>query len=204
MWTKIDNNFWQTDFAYVRRVENRYVAWRHCRPVLYWFDDLVAAQNAAENQIPTYRIISGGQSGADLAGLKVGKKLKLETGGYMPKGFLTEFGNKPEYANEYNMQEHNSPKYPPRTYLNCKSAHATARFFLDQNSTGEKLTMKAILQYNKPYFDVDIKNPPEILEFQDWLRSNNVRILNISGNRESSAAGIEEFVIDYLGKALNG
>lgn len=203
MWQQIDNNFWQTEFAYIRKVDHKYVAWRHCRPVLYWFNDLESAKNAAEKQIPVYRVISGGQSGADLGGLKAAKQLNLETGGYMPKGFLTEDGMKPEYAKEYNIQEHNSPKYPPRTFLNCKSAHGTVRFFEKNDSAGEKCTMKAILQYKKPYFDIDIKNPPRITEFQNWLRSDNIRILNVTGNREKTAPGIEKFVIKYLGESLD-
>jgi hypothetical protein len=35
------------------------------------------------------KVISGGQSGADLGGLRAAKVLGIQTGGSMPKGFLT-------------------------------------------------------------------------------------------------------------------
>jgi len=37
-----------------------------------------------------HKIISGGQTGADRAGLVVGKSLGLEIGGTAPKGWKTE------------------------------------------------------------------------------------------------------------------
>ena len=39
------------------------------------------------------KIISGGQSGADLAGLKAAIKLGIETGGFIPKNYRTENGS---------------------------------------------------------------------------------------------------------------
>lgn len=42
------------------------------------------------------KIISGFQSGSDIGGIKAGKTFGLETGGWMPKGFLTENGLKIE------------------------------------------------------------------------------------------------------------
>jgi hypothetical protein len=42
------------------------------------------------------KIISGGQTGSDQGGLEAGQKLGLETGGWIPKGWLTEIGANPE------------------------------------------------------------------------------------------------------------
>ena len=44
------------------------------------------------------RVISGGQTGADQAGLAVAKRLGIPTGGCMPKGWLTEAGPRPDFA----------------------------------------------------------------------------------------------------------
>lgn len=44
------------------------------------------------------KIISGGQTGADIAGLRWARKNGVPTGGYIPKGFRTESGYKTEYA----------------------------------------------------------------------------------------------------------
>ena len=42
------------------------------------------------------RIISGGRTGADQAGLAVAKRLNIAIGGCMPKGWLTEAGPRPD------------------------------------------------------------------------------------------------------------
>jgi len=62
-------------------------------------------------QLPAYerflvlvdRVISGGQTGADIAGLKAAKAFGIPTGGYMTSGFRTLDGYKPEYHREYNV-----------------------------------------------------------------------------------------------------
>lgn len=150
------------------------------------------------------KINSGGQSGADIAALITGKKLGIETGGWMPKGFKTLNGLKPQYKTLYNVQEHQSAAYPPRTYLNVKESDGTLRFAADFNSPGEICTWKAIQQYNKPYWDVNIcelNNHPH-LEVVDWIISNNINILNVAGNSEKTYMGITAIVCDYLEEVI--
>ena len=73
------------------------------------------------------KIISGGQIGADIAALRAAKRLGLETGGWMPKGFRTKDGDHPEYAQEYGMMETQTYDYPRRTKLNVIEADCTLR-----------------------------------------------------------------------------
>ena len=42
------------------------------------------------------KIISGGQTGADREALETARDLGIETGGFVPKGWLTEDG--PDYS----------------------------------------------------------------------------------------------------------
>ena len=49
------------------------------------------------------KIISGGQTGADQAGLAVAKRLGIPAGGFLPKGFLTEAGPRHDLAAEYGL-----------------------------------------------------------------------------------------------------
>lgn len=65
-------------------------------------------------------IISGGQTGADIAGLKVAKQLNFKTGGFAAKNFMTENGPNPKLA-EYNLIDEGL-SYRERTELNCKIA----------------------------------------------------------------------------------
>jgi hypothetical protein len=44
------------------------------------------------------RVVSGGQTGADQAGWRAARASGIATGGWMPAGFLTEAGPRPEFA----------------------------------------------------------------------------------------------------------
>jgi hypothetical protein len=148
------------------------------------------------------KIISGGQDGADLAALKFAVKAGIETGGWMPKGFLTASGPKPEYEKLYNIKEHTSPKYQPRTYCNAKCSDGTIRFACDFKSPGELCTLRAINQYKKPHIDVDVLNPIDFSVVKQWIVDYNIKVLNVAGNRAKTCPGIEQFVINYLEKVF--
>ncbi len=120
----------------------------------------------------------------------------------MPRGFLTLDGPRPEMAREYGMQEHTSPHYPPRTRRNVQAADATLRFARYWHSPGERLTLKMLRQYGKPFVDVDIDQPPEFSMVVAWLIGQRVQILNIAGNTERTAPGIEPLVYEYLHNVL--
>jgi hypothetical protein len=52
--------------------------------------------------------VSGFNTGADFAAIKAAKDNGMETSGYMPKGYRTEKGTKPEYAELYGAVEHSN------------------------------------------------------------------------------------------------
>lgn len=159
-------------------------------------------------KLPLRKIISGGQTGADIAGLKAAKELGLETGGWMPKGFRTLEGARPEYRELYGLRDTESSYYPPRTALNVKESDGTVRFATDWESPGEKLTLKLINQYKKPAhgisLTVGIELEEEVKVFRAWLVRSNIQTLNVAGNSEQTSPGIEEFVFNFLVSALRG
>lgn len=152
------------------------------------------------------KIISGGQNGADVAGVIAAKEKGLQTGGTMPLGYRTLDGSCAEYASFYGMTEHSSPYYPGRTFQNAKDADATIRIAHKLDSSGEKLTLKAITQYKKPHFDVWVRDTSvhTTLETQTpavlakWLIENKIRVLNVAGNSEQTAPGIQHFAYRYV------
>ena len=148
------------------------------------------------------QVISGGQTGADRGALIAARACGLATGGWMPKGFLTLEGPRPDLAKEFGLQEHTSPKYPPRTRRNVQLSDATIRFARYWQTPGEQATLKFLLQYQKPYLDVSVDSPPSPADVADWLRANRARILNVAGNAERSSPGIEEFVARFLNEVL--
>jgi hypothetical protein len=145
-----------------------------------------------------HRVISGGQNGADQAGLRAAKECGLETGGWLPKGCKTLDGERPELLTEYGMREHSSPLYPPRTEMNVKDSNGTIRFAKTFSSAGEVCTLKAIKWFNRPHIDVNVGKPRDVQEIVDWIKNNDIQVLNVAGNSEQTAPGMEEFVYNYL------
>jgi Circularly permutated YpsA SLOG family len=144
------------------------------------------------------QVISGGQTGADLGGLIAARACGLRTGGWMPRGFLTLDGPRPDLAKKYGLQEHRSASYPPRTRCNVQHSDATIRFARHWHTNGERATLKFLCQYRKPYLDVSVDAPPAPAEVAYWLREHRVRILNVAGNTERSVLGIEGVVAEFL------
>ena len=152
------------------------------------------------------KIISGGQSGADLSGLIAAKSCGIPTGGTMPNGWRTLDGSKPEYAEQFGMVEHTAWSYVPRTFQNVKESSGTIRFAYNFESSGEKCTLKAIKQYERPYFDVKIKDPAvfSVNELQhpknvaEWIVANKIEILNVAGNSEHTCSGIGKWVERFM------
>jgi len=149
------------------------------------------------------KFLSGLQTGADLGGLKAAKELGFETGGTMPKGFLNETGNHPEYALLYGAVEHKSSHYNLRTYANVHDSDGTIRFASNFHSPGERCTFKAIEKIGKPHIDIDVNKPIDHNVVRKWLAHHNIKVLNVAGNRESTCPGIEKFVIEYLKTVFN-
>ena len=142
------------------------------------------------------KIISGAQTGADHGGLEAGKILKLKTGGVAPKGFKTETGFNPALKELYGITESWSPNYRTRTIENVKNSSGIV-WFGNESSPGGKLTINSCKQFGKPY----IINPTKDA-FLRWINWNNIVVLNVAGNRESTNPGIFEKVKNFLVDAL--
>lgn len=141
------------------------------------------------------KIISGGQTGADRGGLEAGRALGLETGGWAPRGYLTDNGPDPSLK-DFGLLEHRSPLYPPRTYANAKDSDGTVWF--GGVSAGFRCTLEGCHRAGKPF----LENPTQS-ELRDWLQLNCIRILNVAGNRESRSPGIRGRVKKFLVEALH-
>lgn len=147
------------------------------------------------------RVISGGQTGADFAGLEIAKSLGFETGGTMPFGWKTLDGCKPEYKTLYGCVMDKSSSYVPRTRKNVKDSDGTIRLAFNFQSKGEICTLKAIQSYKKPHIDVDLSNPRPVSDVLQWLSDNQIETLNVAGNAEQTSPGTYDAASRYL-KAL--
>lgn len=152
------------------------------------------------------RIISGGQCGADMAGLFVGRLLDIETGGWAPKGWYTEDGPQPELLKSYGLMECQSAGYPFRTSMNVLDSSGTVIF--GGRSPGSNATEEFCRLNKKPMLWVTAKRvldgPDEevVKVFLDWLKYNRIEVMNVAGNRESKCPGIGAGVVGFLVEAL--
>jgi len=141
------------------------------------------------------KVISGGQSGVDIGALKAAKAAGIATGGWMPRGWLTERGPCPEYAERFELRQHEKDDYPSRTWRNIESADATLILAGNVQSPGTRLTVEFCERMRKPYAAFD----PANVTVQDVLRwLPDVVVLNVAGNRESKSPGIEEWAERFL------
>lgn len=146
------------------------------------------------------KIISGGQTGVDRAGLEAAFELKIKTGGFCPKGYLTESGSDLSLK-KFGLKQIHTTKYEERTIKNVLSSDGTVIFCKKDNNEltgGTKLTYETALKNNKPV----IINPAK-RKFLKWLEENDIKILNVAGSRESQSPGIFKKTKNFLIKALS-
>jgi hypothetical protein len=130
------------------------------------------------------KIISGGQTGADVAGLDAARLAGIPTGGTAPKGWRVcledgSDGTNPELES-FGLIEHESSEYPPRTIQNVKNSDGTV-WFGYTDSPGGKLTIGTCTKLEKPYLI-----NPSAEDLKTWTEENNIKVLNVAGNRKSA------------------
>ena len=136
-------------------------------------------------------VISGGQTGIDTLGIEIAKEMGIATGGTAPPGFAIQGGKNLKLRDVYGLKEI-SPElqkkaqikkdfYLPRTEENAKNSDGTVYFATEKDQGGRYWTEKYARKYNKPF----IVNPTAT-ELTQWLADNNIRTLNVAGNRGTS------------------
>jgi len=127
------------------------------------------------------KVISGGQTGADQGGLRAAHDAQVETGGTAPPGFFTEEGRNLALRDIYGLIEGGpDPRtYPRRTVKNVQDSDGTV-WFGNTDSPGARLTLNTCGKLGKVF----LTNPgPSVLA--RWIIDNNIRVLNVAGNRAS-------------------
>ena len=135
------------------------------------------------NLLPHFSVISGGQTGADQAGLDAAIALGIKTGGDAPKGWLTrDMNNKdvpdPSLAQK-GLVQCSKPGYPARTKANVIASLETV-WFGNENSSGGILTIKTCVIEGKDF----VINPTSV-SLVEWILKNEVTTLNVAGNKLS-------------------
>jgi len=147
------------------------------------------------------KLISGGQTGADTGALVAARELGIETGGFAPKGWLTESGPQEKLLRGFGLVECEQEGYPARTRRNVSEADGT--LIIGRYRTGGTgLTYETARRMKKPLFLVALAAPLRTKRFRSWLERHNIQVLNVAGARESEGPGIADFTYRFLLTAL--
>jgi hypothetical protein len=146
-------------------------------------------------------IIGGGQTGADIAGWRAAKRCGFVTRGWMPEGWLTEDGPRPEYAAQYGAVELVGGGYPERTTRNVQDADAVL-WFGSTWTAGAKATLNAARRYSKPVFIVGDLAEADPQTVAAWIGDKGPAVLMIAGNRASKATIPDDQIERHLAEVF--
>lgn len=162
------------------------------------------------------KIISGGQAGVDQCALQLAraeaknlsenfsKPNQILTGGWMPKGWWTTEGSRPDFAKLYGMRECVVDGYPARTMMNARHAHLTIWFGNDLRSRGRLCTLNACDRFDRMFLPgsrLEGDSDESMVTAESLLRLLRVEaqaidgeegpmILNVAGTRQWESQGV--------------
>ncbi len=150
------------------------------------------------------RIVTGGQTGADQGAWRAARALGVDTGGWMPRGFLTEDGPRPELADRFGAIALESDAYDDRTRANVRDSDGTLVFASENAGPGTRRTIDACRAIGRPLLIVDPEHggEPSPEDAAAWIEAQGLRVLHVAGDRESVAPGIGSTVEAYVERLL--
>jgi len=152
------------------------------------------------------KIVSGGQTGADIGAIEAALYCELEYSGWIPAERKWEKGRIPDKYDKF--QEIDSSDYLKRTEANVVDSDATLIFTYGKLTGGSKKTMEFAKKHNKPvlHIAIDEYSRNDVVNFvKRWFEGDITKptppencVLNVAGNRESKASGIQEKVLAIM------
>jgi hypothetical protein len=133
------------------------------------------------------RVVSGGQTGVDRAGLDAAVALGIPCGGWCPRGRRAENGR---IDIRYPLQETPSRDYAERTEWNVRDSDGTLILTRGAPQGGTALTLEIARRLGRPALVFDLAAVQDPGAVRDWLVRKQILVLNVAGPRESAAPGI--------------
>lgn len=150
------------------------------------------------------KIISSGQTGADLAALDVALANNIPHGGWIPKGRLTENGPLDE---KYQLQETETDHSSARTEKNILESNGTLILSHGPLTGGAALSSKLAQKLCKPLLHLDMHEVSmnyAVRLLKIWLQGSGVQVLNVTSCRASKDPKIYDVTVALLTKVLQG
>ena len=132
------------------------------------------------------RIISGAQTGVDLAALDAALAADFPCGGWVPRGRFNEDG---PIDPRYPVKETDSRRLAQRTEWNVRDSDATLILSRGPLSGGSALTARLAERYAKPCLHVDLAGlslAEAVDRITHWLSAVDGTVLNAAGPRRSN------------------
>lgn len=147
------------------------------------------------------KIISGGETGADRAGLDWAIARGFEHGGWCPKGRAAEDGVIPA---QYDLVEVETPEFWRRTKRNVEESDATVIFTVKRSLTGGSLETQDFARCaGKPCIHLSGAAKYDVAaSLRAFISVKAVRVMNVAGAREGEENGIYDFTRTTLDRAF--
>lgn len=147
-----------------------------------------------------HRIVSGGQTGADRAGIDWAIARGVPHGGWCPKGRKAEDGPLPGV---YQLVETRTANYAERTKLNVRDSDGTV-VFTKGLSPGSRLTINEATRLGRPCLVLDPERSINCaVQLADFCEKHRILVLNVAGSRASTDPGLYGFVRSILDLAFD-
>lgn len=149
------------------------------------------------------RIVSGGQTGADIAALELALEKRFPHGGWCPRGRRSLAGPIPDC---FELTQTPSADYLQRTEWNVRDSDGTVILTLGASLNGGSLkTMNYVHDHQKPGLHLSsakLELAEAARTLLDFIEQHDIKTLNVAGPRESKEPGIHDWTRAVLQAAL--
>lgn len=148
------------------------------------------------------KIVSGGQTGVDRAGLDAAMELGIPTGGWCPAGRRAVDGVIPEKYDT--LTETKARSYSVRTRWNVRDSDATLIINAGELEGGTEYTVRIAENLKKPHLVVQVEDTHAVVKVREWLQEIGPTALNVAGPREEKRLGVHGQAMSLLVDVLKG
>ena len=147
------------------------------------------------------KVLTGGKAGAEQAAWRAAKVFGVAVGGWMPQGFSTEVGPRPDFANLYGSVELPPDCGTTATEKNIHESDATL-WFGETTTEDAQTAVLACHRFGKPCMLIYPTATFAPSHVAAWILKGEFKTLNVTGNREADEPGIGDRVERFFGQVL--
>jgi hypothetical protein len=131
------------------------------------------------------KIISGGQTGVEIAALDAARRLDIPHEGWCYRNRKTDGGVLPEH---YNVREIKNPSYFERLEKNIIDSDGTVVITYDQLGVGSKAVKDLADKHNKTVLNVNLSEHPlnhTVSLIRKWMTNHKIDTIYFTGSKTS-------------------